>query len=121
MLMFPLFSRFRMSHSSPAPVKVFVVFTLLFLPVCSLELYGCYLPDEYPSEEDIYAFQSCVEEANGISSAEGGRWGRSLRRINARTLARKTYKDANEVEDRGPQKHNTIEEYANDLLKYFGR
>ena len=42
------------------------------------DLYGCNLPDN-PSLSQLFQFQSCVSEVNGISAGEGGRWGRSIR------------------------------------------
>ena len=56
-----------------------LVVLLLVIPSSSLELYGCYLSDFNPTEQEIIDFQACVGRANGVDSAEGGRWGRSVR------------------------------------------
>ena len=78
--------------------------------------------NEYPNEVGFYVFQNCLEKANGISTAERGRWGRSLRRTNTRTSAKKTYGSANEMGDKEPQKHKQHHwEYAVDMLKYIER
>ena len=51
---------------------------IMFAGCTGYDLYGCHLPDN-PTKFELFEFQSCVSTVNGISSGEGGRWGRSVR------------------------------------------
>ena len=72
-----------MGSSSTNVLFATVLLIALLFPLSSaLELYGCYLPDHRPDKHEIFAFIKCIHNVNGVRSADGGRWGRSLRHIN---------------------------------------
>ena len=67
-------------HSASFSLGIALALCVVIPSITSLQLYGCYLPDDRPNDEDYFKFQHCITAANGVSSAFGGRWGRSLRR-----------------------------------------
>ena len=73
-------SRVMWPHSASFSLGIALALCVVIPSVTSLQLYGCYLPDDRPNDEDYFRFQRCITDANGVSSAFGGRWGRSLRR-----------------------------------------
>ena len=80
---FPFINVVLLSHRYQEPAMwtttLKTCILVLVLDVCTgYDLYGCNLPDN-PSLSQLFQFQSCVSEVNGISAGEGGRWGRSIR------------------------------------------
>ena len=102
-----------MLSSSASFLWVTISLAALLWPLSSaLELYGCYIPSHRPDEQEVLEFISCIHNANGVRSADGGRWGRSLRHINEHTAFYDILKDdiLDDMENMESSEHVTTTE-----------